>query len=666
MLTLVRSGIPAESILVLVPQRTLAHPYYDAIHDPSFPAGGIPDIVTLGGLGQRLISLFWPLIARSSGFAKTDQPLSFLTLETAQYFMARLVKPLLDEGFFDSVAIDRNRLLSQIVDNLNKAASVGFSHTEIGERLTQAWIGEPSQSRIYQDAQTCANLFRQFCLDHNLLDFSLQLEIFTHHLWPSFICKQYLFSRYQHLIYDNIEEDIPVTHDILKQWLGHFTSALLIYDTDGGFRSFLGADPESAFSLQSVCDQVSTLSHSWVTSPVLESFSTSLERNILQQDSSSPLPEVRQSVRFSSYHFSPQMIDGICQQVNTLVNEQGVPPGEIAILAPFLSDSLRFSIMNNLASLGIPCHSHRPSRSLRDEPATRCLLTFAKLAHPQWKMPITRFEFRSALMQSIEGLDLVRADIISQIVIPKGKKEQALGTFTIIRPETQERITYLLGEKYEALAEWLSSYQSSPPVELDIFLSRFFGEILSQPGFGFHNQFDAASVTARLIESVQKFRRGTQAVQMEATNSLGCEYIQMVDEGIMAAQYLQPWFDQPADSIFIAPAYTFLMANRPVSYQFWLDIGSQGWWQRLFQPLTHPIVLSRHWSPGQIWTDGHEFGANQQQLSRLVTGLIRRCRRGIYMNFLGINEQGREQRGMLLTALQKIQRRLPPEEPVND
>ena len=50
--------------------------------------------------------------------------------------------------------------------------------------------------------------------------------------------------------------------------------------------------------------------------------------------------------------------------------------------------------------------------------------------------------------------------------------------------------------------------------------------------------------------------------------------------------------------LLIAPAYTFLLNNRAVDYQFWLNIGSEGWSRRLYQPLTHPYVLSRGWLPG--------------------------------------------------------------------
>ena len=189
LLFLMSKGVPGSSILLLVPQRALATPYLQALNTPGVVAGGVVTTLTVGGLAQRMVDLFWPLAAERAGFALPEQPPLFLTLETAQYYMAHLVGPLLEEGYFDSVTIDRNRLYSQIIDNLNKAALVGFPHTEISERLLAAWAGEPGQRRVYQDAGDCAIRFRQYCLQHNLLDFSLQIEVFRDYLWPDPACR---------------------------------------------------------------------------------------------------------------------------------------------------------------------------------------------------------------------------------------------------------------------------------------------------------------------------------------------------------------------------------------------------------------------------------------------------------------------------------------------
>ncbi len=270
MLYLMNSGIPGSSILILVPQRTLGMIYLEAMNSPGVTAGGIPTLVTIGGLAQRMIDLFWPIMAEAAGFSRPEVPPTFLTLETAQYFMAKLVKPLLDDGLFGSVTILRNRLYSQIIDNLNKAAIVGFSYLEIGDRLKSAWSGESGQSRVYDDAQHCATLFRKFCLSNNLLDFSLQIEVFCTMFWKSDICKEYLIKTYRHLIIDNVEEDVPVTHDLLTEWLPTSETALLLYDTNAGYRRFLGADPIGAYKLKKLCTQTIEFNESLVTSPEIQ------------------------------------------------------------------------------------------------------------------------------------------------------------------------------------------------------------------------------------------------------------------------------------------------------------------------------------------------------------------------------------------------------------
>ena len=264
---MVESGVPAESILVLVPQRSLAANYSMQIHAANFPPGGLPSILSFNGLTQRMINLFWPLIAEAAGFRSSKQPHRFLTIETAQYYLAALVEPLLLQGYFESLIIDPNRLYGQILDNLNKSAIIGFPPDELAEKLTGAWVGKPAQAIIYQQAQECALKFREFCLVNNFLDFSLQLTVFTQYIWPSMICREYIQNNYQHLIYDNIEEDYPVAHDFVHDLLPHLTSALLVQDADGGFRSFLGADTISANSLGNECAGKMVFSDSLVQSP---------------------------------------------------------------------------------------------------------------------------------------------------------------------------------------------------------------------------------------------------------------------------------------------------------------------------------------------------------------------------------------------------------------
>ncbi|MBK6794498.1 MAG: ATP-dependent helicase [Anaerolineales bacterium] len=649
---LLDQGVPADSILLLTPQRTLQEPYLELLESPTRMAGGEVTPATIGGLARRMCDLFWSFAAEEAGFARPEQPPIFLTLETAQYYMAHLVRPMIEEqGYFDSVTINRNRLYSQIIDNLNKAAIVGFPHTEIGARLDSAWFGDPAQRRVYADAQECATLFRQYCLDNNLLDFSLQLEIFKNILWQNPQSRSYLTQTYRHLIYDNVEEDISCAHVIVHDWLPNLDSALLIYDQAAGYRKFLGGDPDSGLGLSGDCDMVIELNESFVSSANVIQLSNALISSITKQEEIDATG-TESAMEFIMTHFHPEMLDVLIANIQALI-EQGTPPAEIVVLSPYLSDSLRFSIADRLEAAGIPWRSNRPSRSLRDEPASKSLLTLSALAHPHWNVRPPKFDVAHALMFTL-NTDLIRAQLLTEIIY--GQRDLRLSSFEEINADTQERITYALGARYTTLRNWIEEYRANGSLPLDFFLRRLFGEVVSQPEFGFHSNLDAVRIAASLIESIKKFRNAMDPIKDQSNLDLGMEYITMLQDGVIAAQYLESWRSEDKNAVLVAPAYTFLMMNRPATYQFWLDPGSDGWSQRVIQPLTHPYVLSRYWdaSAGRVWLDSDEVEMEIETLTRLTGGLLARCREKIFLTLSDLGAAGFEQRGVLLRAFQKV------------
>ena len=116
--------------------------------------------VTLGGLARRSLETFWPLVAERAGFAQPGLDPLFLTVETAQYFMARLVLDAQRTGVFDSISISPFDIMRQTLDNLSKAAVSQIPLDDVADRLIAAW-GERHSSRppVYR---ACLELARQF------------------------------------------------------------------------------------------------------------------------------------------------------------------------------------------------------------------------------------------------------------------------------------------------------------------------------------------------------------------------------------------------------------------------------------------------------------------------------------------------------------------------
>jgi hypothetical protein len=329
-------------------------------------------------------------------------------------------------------------------------------------------------------------------------------------------------------------------------------------------------------------------------------------------------------------------------------------PGDIAVLSPFVSDSLRFSLKIRLEKKGIPITTHRPGRELRDEPAVRCLFTMAKLAFPQWKLKVTPLEFRSAMMTAIDGMDMLRADLMANTLLSRKPEGEPLNPFSSLKPEMADRITFQYGEKYEAIRLWLLAARTPGLPDLPGFFSRCFGELLSQKGFGFHRSYDLADATQRLIDSTREFMSVIQPTLSDG--SAGAEFLSLMEEGITGAQYLPSWQDERPDAVLLSPAFTFLMRNQAYKYQFWLDPGNTGWWERLNQPLTHPVVLSRGWPSDKKWTDAEELNHNQNTLIAHTGGLLNRCTESLHLCLVQVDEQGNEPRGPLLQAVNRFLR----------
>lgn len=657
---LVSNRIPASSILILTPQRTLHDPYLALARSNTWASGSESEALTVGGLARRLCDLFWPLAAEDAGFVDPSRPPFFLTLESAQYYMSHLVRPLMELGYFSSVTMDRNRLYAQILDSLNKSAAVGFPYTEIGERLDAAWVGDVAQRRIYAEAQECATRFREYCLQHNLLDFSLQLEVFWQHLWPNPTVRRYLHSSIRHLIYDNVEEDVPRAHDLIQEWLDELESALLIFDQQAGYRGFLGADPDTGWALRQSCPTIAALQHSFVMSPALEQTARSLESAIMHPVSIAPgRRKTAQSepaltaMEFLHARFFPEMLDALTSRIHRLITSEGATPSQVVIVGPYLSDALRFALVIRLEALGIPVRTHRPSRSLRDEPPAGALLTLAALAHPHWNSPPALFDVVGVCVSAL-GMDLVRAHLLADIVFRKGF---TLLPFEDLNVDAQERVTPAFGLRYSRLRDWLLTYRDGQAQPLDYFFRRIFGELLSQPGFGFHGRMDDARVVSSLVESVRKFRFAMEPSLADVDHpdfDIGHEFMRMLEEGVLAAQYLESWKQAGTEAVLISPAYSFLMMNSPVAFQFWLDPGSSGWYERLDQPLTHTRVLSRFWPSGGRWNLAEEELSNSDGMTALAVGLLRRCSRRVFLCVSQLGESGFEQRGRLLLALQQV------------
>lgn len=644
---LLASGVPGYSILVLLPDRAATIRCDQAISSLDLGPYDAVQLHTYYSLAVRLIRLFWPLIAGDVGFVSPQRPPIFLTYETTQYIMGRLIAPFLERGYFEGLSIRIVRIISQLIDNLNKAAVNGYPIEEVEPRLRTAWTGEADRSRYYVQAQECIERFRGHCLELGLLDFSLVLESFHRHLLQRPPFWRYFTEQHHHILVDNLEETVPVAQDLIRRLLSTCDSALLAYDRGGGHRVFLGVDAHGAPELRGACREIVFLEKSATSSADMTVLAAEIGRRLGRRMAGPPDGHAGKAVvEIIQARHRAEMLGTVARRILRLTN-QGISPGEIAVVAPYADGVLRFVLSEALQTAGVPFRVIRRSESLREEPVARACLTFAALAHPDWDVRPHPFDVAEALCRIVGPLDPVRAALAARSLYEEASS--ALKSGDDLGATERERIGAAALGHYDVLREWIEGYRRGAPVPTDHFLRRFFGEILSRSDL----PSEDARVCAKLIASASGFRRVAPAIGLRE-DSVGGHYIRMVYQGGAAAQYLTDQDDATeSKAVILAPVPTYLLSGHTARFQFWLDIGSIAWWEPPHQPLTNPYVLSRRWSEGTRWTDRVDFGTRNEALSRVVVGLTQRCREGIYLCTSELEMTGQPQEGPLLRAVQR-------------
>jgi hypothetical protein len=362
------------------------------------------------------------------------------------------------------------------------------------------------------------------------------------------------------------------------------------------------------------------------------------------------------------------MIRWVAEHIARLV-EEGVAPADIAVVAPYVSEVMRFAIEEELQKSDLDVYLLRPSTPLRDDPVVRGLLVLTLLAHPQWDIQIQRQGYTPppedvalALEVALANLDPIRARCLADtayafeegtLIDLSGEREGGPSHSDLGR--LWEQVGYQVREPYQALNAWLEAYRQGEPEPLDVFLSELFGDILSRSGYGFYEEPDKARGFGRLVESTAKFHSAVGFDELLEEALVAREYVELILGGVASAEYLSDWPDTSREeAVILAPAYTYLTRDIRSDYQFWIDLGSDGWSNRPNQPLTHPYVLSKHWPVGQPWRDIEEERAKREALARVLLGLATRCRNGVYLAFSDLDIGGVEQGGRLERAIVSV------------
>lgn len=648
LIRLLAMGEPAYTILVMVAEPDHADPYLDTVHQSGLGPYADLKITTYTQMAQEMVELFWPLVARPSGFTTPYRPPTFLSYDLAQLLMWHVITPMLHEGAFADLRLRPQQIVSQLLDTLNRAALNGLSLEEAIERQKRTWTGEPERLLHLDDAAKAARTFRQSCRDNGLLDLSLAVRVFDTQLVHHEVFKNYFRERYRHLIVDNVEEQTPAGQNFVSELMDVTQTTAVAYDGGGGYKRFLAADPDGARQFYHRSVYQFQFTDSFTTTPALENVANLVENFLLFTDKPTALAkEAIGGVVYGRYR--REMVQNLARFLPELMAERGLAPADIAIITPYLDGALRYLLGNALKEAGLPYRELRRRSSPRDEPRVRAWLTWLALAHPHWDVHPSAYDVAEALTLSIHGFDPARAELLTERLYRPDMPD--LLPISELPPRLVERIGFDLVGLVEDLRLWLEAVDVNLP--LDHCLHDLF-QLLSQKRFQPEPDVAGAAVCDWLVKAATRLRQSAEAIGFKTPAEIGAAFIDGINNGLVTAN--PPDLGDPPDpeGITVSTIYGYLLAGGPVRVQVWLETAATGWWDIPNQPLSNAFVLAQSYDVSRPWTVEEDYQIRNELLARLIRGLTARCAAGVVLATSDLDRRGVRQDGPLWRALQPI------------
>lgn len=601
------------------------------------------------------VMLFFPLIFEALNL-KAQFPLR-LRPETEQELATQLWRQ--ESDWQDLCEIEPEyRLVRQTLDLMQLAGAGCVPTEDIPTILDQGLASLDSNqnhSYLWQRMGALLLSWRSWCLDRGLLTYGLIYELYWRFLLPNPKYQHHLHNRYQAIFADDVDDYPAIARDLFEVLLDQGARAVFTFNPDGKIRLGLNADPDYLQGLASRC-QLESLTP--ITNNLQSEFADTAVELVNESAYLVTAPESIQSLQtISRAELLRQTAEIIIQAV-----QQGIDPGEIAVIAPGLDEIARYSLIEILSAKGIGVTPLNEQRPLISSPLVRSLLTLLGLVYADLGRLVEREAIAEMLTvfshtsdtksPSTAQIDPVRAGLIADYCYNAATKAPYLAPVETF--PRWDRLGYQATEAYQKIVSWIEAskirqqQQSflTPTILLSEAIEHFFnhGSFLSS---------DKLAILRELMETAQHFwevdRRLRQYEPIfQSQSQTVAQFIQLLRRGTITANP-RPLrqFTPQTGSVTLATVFQYRSLRSSHDWQFWLDASSPLWSQGGAATLFAAPLFLKQWT-GKTWMPENEFAMDKERLERILRDVLARATTRIFLCHSDLGVNGTEQTGALL------------------
>ena len=674
----------SDHVLVLTPARAAWEELLRTLDAPT----GARRVHTPLGFIQQELALWWPavdenLAALGIPAARGVAGPAFVAIDLAQHLVERFAAPLADEegGLVPGARSPARQQRLQVLDALARGVEsfAGLLPAEaappdgaLAALLHEAGIEAPAPARrlaagiaarldaCYAPGQRAAAFAPRMgaaiaayaggMLRWRMMDHALALAVYAELLWPDPRYRARFHEATRWLLAEDLDELparwLAIVHDALAGG----TRGVLVLKSDpgapdprtafkGGLREYVGAARDRAWAIAPRPQVVASAAEA----PPLADLGRALAEGLRERPRRAEVAPGRVKLRLDAYAV-PEMLEAVAQDLAALLPT--VPPSRIALVTPSLSPMLIWSLRARLERLGVPLYVFAGTNMLTDHRAVRLLLTLARLCHPGWAAPPSRFELLEVL-EAVTGQNPLKLGRLAPALCPDGRLCDPDDLPDELDADARLRYAHLMG--------FLARHEGEAP-DLEAFFREAFAEVWApfQPRHAPGSPADEAaarevSQIGQLIELAARFRDVDQRLEGDA-DGRGRRFLDYLRAAPIAER---PFFKREPHTGAIMLATASQLAEKgfaepaeKLDHLIVLDFGSERWWKSDRKELTNARVLAADrpvgpYDPEEDERDRHE------KLARVLQACCLKVREAMWVHACLTDEEGRENLGDL-------------------
>lgn len=540
------------------------------------------------------------------------------------------------------------RLVRQTLDLMQLAGASGVPTEDIALILRSGMSGI-DLAQDHQLAQRMGELlllWRSWCLDRGLLTYGLIYELYWRYLLPNPQYQQHLKTRYQAIFADDVDDYPAIARDLFTVMLDAGASAVFTYNPQGKTRLGLNADPDYLAGLAAYGEQEEL-------TPVSYNLGTEFADTAVELVTATAYlvsaPDTIQSLQTIS---RAELLRQTGEIIIQGVQQQGIKPSEIAIIAPGLDEIARYSLIEILAGKNIAVRPLNEQRPVISSPLVRSLLTLLGLVYSDLGRLVERDAIAEMLtVFSQSQIDPVRAGLIADYcyyVDPEHPYLSAVETFP-----RWDRLGHQATNAYQKIVHWIEGskirQQQQSFLTPTILLSEAIEQFLNSSTL----TSDRLAILRELMETAQHFwevdrRLRQNEPSFQSQTATVAQFIQLLRRGTITAnpRPLRQFFPPP-EAITLATVFQYRQERSSHRWQFWLDASSPLWSQGGAATLFAAPLFLKQWT-GKTWMPEDEYALDQQRLERILRDVMARATEKIFLCHSDLGVNGTEQTGALL------------------